>query len=75
MENECRELGISFHLLLGQPVAVLPQFIESHNMGGLVTDFSPLRMARQWVKEVKKAIPDTIPMCRVIHSMFRLVIQ
>ncbi|KAG0725286.1 Deoxyribodipyrimidine photo-lyase [Chionoecetes opilio] len=65
VESECRELSISFHLLPGEPNAVLPEFIKSHNIGGLVTDFSPLRLPRLWVKEVKKAIPQNIPMCQV----------
>ncbi|MPC70318.1 Deoxyribodipyrimidine photo-lyase [Portunus trituberculatus] len=65
VESECQKLDISFNLLLGEPVDVLPDFIKSHNIGGLVTDFSPLRVPRRWLKEVKKNIPQNIPMCQV----------
>lgn len=65
VESECQMLNIEFHLLLGEAKDVLPKFIEKHHIGGLVADFSPLRLPRQWVEDVKKAIPETIPMCRV----------
>uniref|UniRef100_A0A0P4WEL0 Deoxyribodipyrimidine photo-lyase n=1 Tax=Scylla olivacea TaxID=85551 RepID=A0A0P4WEL0_SCYOL len=65
VESECQKLDIPFNLLLGEPVDVLPDFIKNHNIGGLVTDFSPLRVPRRWLKDVKKAIPQNIPMCQV----------
>ncbi|XP_071547308.1 deoxyribodipyrimidine photo-lyase-like isoform X2 [Panulirus ornatus] len=66
VESECQMLNIEFHLLLGEAKDVLPKFIEKHHIGGLVADFSPLRLPRQWVEDVKKAIPETIPMCRPV---------
>ncbi|XP_066951760.1 deoxyribodipyrimidine photo-lyase-like isoform X1 [Macrobrachium rosenbergii] len=63
--DECKELGIEFHLLIGEAKVALPNFIKSHNIGGVVTDFCPLRVPQQWVKDVKNAIPSNIPMCRV----------
>ncbi|XP_069991330.1 deoxyribodipyrimidine photo-lyase [Penaeus vannamei] len=65
VEKECKDLNIEFHLLLGEAKDVLPTFIKEHKIGGLVTDFSPLRVPRQWLKDVKKAIPSNIPMCKV----------
>lgn len=67
VEKECKDLNIEFHLLLGEAKDVLPTFIKEHKIGGLVTDFSPLRVPRQWLKDVKKAIPSNIPMCKVIR--------
>ncbi|KAK7078105.1 hypothetical protein SK128_017255, partial [Halocaridina rubra] len=65
VEKECQQLGIEFHLLLGEAREVLPKFIKHHNIGGVVTDFSPLRVPQKWVKDVQKAIPSNIPMCKV----------
>lgn len=65
VEAECKTRGIEFHLLHGEPPEVLPTFIESHRIGGLVTDFCPLRLAKKHVKEVKKAIPKNVAMCQV----------
>lgn len=63
--SECQNLDIEFHLLLGKAEDVLPQFITEHEIGGLVTDFSPLQVPQQWLKDVKEAIPKNIPMCKV----------
>ncbi|XP_064109725.1 deoxyribodipyrimidine photo-lyase-like isoform X1 [Macrobrachium nipponense] len=65
VEKECQELCLEFHVLLGEPKSVLPEFVKSHNIGGVVTDFFPLRIPIQWVKDVQKGIPDSIPMCKV----------
>ena len=65
MEKELKELGIEFHLLLGEPKEVLPEFIKNHEVGGLVTDFTPLREIQKWVKDVKREIPSNVPMCQV----------
>jgi hypothetical protein len=35
-------------LLQGDPVETLPEFLEDVSAGLLVTDFSPLRLGRQW---------------------------
>lgn len=65
VEAECKTSGIEFHLLHGEPHEVLATFIKSHHIGGLVTDFCPLRLAKKHVKEVKKSIPKNVPMCQV----------
>ncbi|KAI1235905.1 Deoxyribodipyrimidine photo-lyase, partial [Lamprotornis superbus] len=63
--QECAELNISFHLLLGYAKDVLPTFVAEHGVGGLVTDFSPLRLPRQWVEDVKEQLPDDVPFAQV----------
>ncbi|KAG7171338.1 Deoxyribodipyrimidine photo-lyase-like 2, partial [Homarus americanus] len=65
VENECQKLGIEFHLLHGEAKDVLPKIIEEHHIGGLVTDFSPLRLPQEMLKDVKETIPKNIPMCKV----------
>lgn len=65
VESECLSLGIEFHLLFGEAKEALPKFIKDHSIGGLVTDFSPLRLSQQWLEDVKEAIPKNIPLCKV----------
>ena len=69
VESECSELGIPFHLLQGEPNAVLPPFLEEHSVGGLVTDFSPLKICRQWVQDIKDKLPKNVPFCQVSESI------
>ena len=35
-------------LLLGDPVETIERFVEDHGVAAVVTDFSPLRVGRQW---------------------------
>lgn len=65
VEKECQELGISFHLLIGHAKDVLPSFVKDHQIGGVITDFSPLRVPAEWVSGVSKALPSDIPLCQV----------
>nr|KAG5688704.1 hypothetical protein BaRGS_029530 [Batillaria attramentaria] len=65
VEKECRELGISFHLLMGEARTVLPNFVKKNNIGGVVTDFSPLRTPTKWVQDMAKELPQEIPFCQV----------
>ena len=34
-------------------------------MGGLVTDFCPLRLPRQWVEDVRERLPEDVPFAQV----------
>ncbi|VDI14359.1 deoxyribodipyrimidine photo-lyase [Mytilus galloprovincialis] len=63
--SDCNKLEISFHLLIGYAKDVLPQFVTDNDIGGVVTDFSPLRTPMQWVDDVTTAIPKNIPICQV----------
>ncbi|XP_047099249.1 deoxyribodipyrimidine photo-lyase isoform X1 [Schistocerca piceifrons] len=65
VEAECKKLAVEFHLLLGEPVSTLPQFLTQHKLGAVVTDFSPLREPRKWVDDVKKCLPKDVPLCQV----------
>lgn len=65
VEKECRKLDISFHLLMGEAKTVLPAFVKEKNIGGVVTDFSPLRMPTKWVEEMAKELPENVPFCQV----------
>ncbi|KFQ05356.1 Deoxyribodipyrimidine photo-lyase, partial [Haliaeetus albicilla] len=63
--QECGELNIPFHLLLGYPKDVLPTFVVEHGVGGLVTDFCPLRLPRQWLEDVRDWLPEDVPFAQV----------
>ncbi|KAH9490297.1 hypothetical protein Btru_034043, partial [Bulinus truncatus] len=65
VEKECKDLGIPFHLLLGEASQCIPPFLQEKNIGGVVTDFSPLRVPMKWVDDLKKALPADIPFCQV----------
>jgi deoxyribodipyrimidine photo-lyase len=67
VEKECRQLNIVFHLLTGHAENVLPKFVETYKVGTIITDFSPLRVPRQWVENVGKKI-TTIPLVQVKHN-------
>ncbi|XP_062595077.1 deoxyribodipyrimidine photo-lyase-like, partial [Saccostrea cucullata] len=63
--QECKDLDISFHLLIGHAKDVLPPFVKENKIGGVVTDFSPLRVPAEWVSDVTKALPKDVPFCQV----------
>ena len=65
MEKECSQLDISFHLLSGPASTSLVQFVKEHQVGAIVTDFSPLRVPRQWLEDVIKAVPKDVSVCQV----------
>jgi deoxyribodipyrimidine photo-lyase len=52
VERSLAELNIPFFLLMGLPKRELPAFMAKHEIGHLVTDFDPLRIKREWKKEV-----------------------
>ena len=56
LQNELKQLKIPFVVECGSPEQIIPDFIEEHNIGTLITDFSPLRAKR----EVLKMISDKI---------------
>ncbi|XP_018096830.2 CPD photolyase-like L homeolog isoform X1 [Xenopus laevis] len=63
--EECKELNIPFHLLIGYAKDILPNFVKDHAIGGVVTDFSPLRVPLQWVEDVGKCLPEDVPLVQV----------
>jgi deoxyribodipyrimidine photo-lyase len=48
LEEELNEKEIPFFVLVGDPVEEVSAYLEKHRAGLLVTDFSPLRLGRQW---------------------------
>ncbi|CAL1298104.1 unnamed protein product [Larinioides sclopetarius] len=63
--EECESLNIHFHLLLGEAITVLPEFVRENKVGGIVTDFSPLRVPRKWVSDILTKLPDDVSLCQV----------
>ena len=49
VEIRLAELNIPFFLLIGSPEQKLPAFLAKQQIGGLVTDFDPLRIKQQWI--------------------------
>lgn len=52
VEQQLQALRIPFHLLRGDPKNTVPQFAADHKAIAVVTDMSPLRVARKWHEEV-----------------------
>ncbi|XP_060729729.1 CPD photolyase [Tachysurus vachellii] len=63
--KECTSLDIQFHLLSGEPELMLPGFVKRWDVGGVVTDFNPLRLPLQWTERVKKELPSDVPFIQV----------
>ncbi|GFH13537.1 photolyase/cryptochrome alpha/beta domain-containing protein, partial [Haematococcus lacustris] len=49
----------------GDPTDTLPQLVEQSQAGLLVTDFSPLRVGRQWRTQVSERLPGNTVMVEV----------
>jgi deoxyribodipyrimidine photo-lyase len=56
VEQRLSSLGIPFFLLSGDIQDTLPQFLSEHDVGALVTDFSPLRIGRMWREAVSRLV-------------------
>ncbi|KAG8462286.1 hypothetical protein KFE25_012106 [Diacronema lutheri] len=65
LEPELRAHGIQFHLLRGQPEAVLPDFAAEHGAHTIVCDFSPLNIARGWKEAVGAKLPPATRLVEV----------
>uniref|UniRef100_A0A1B6CB85 Photolyase/cryptochrome alpha/beta domain-containing protein n=1 Tax=Clastoptera arizonana TaxID=38151 RepID=A0A1B6CB85_9HEMI len=63
--EECNNLNIEFHLLIGNGEDVLPSFIEDNKIGALVLDFFPLREPLNWAEMLKKTLPKDVSLCQV----------
>ena len=63
--QECRELDINFHLLIGFSKDNVPKFVVDNKVGGVMTDFSPLRVPLSWVEDVRTGLPANVPFCQV----------
>ena len=56
LERSLHERGIPFCLLTGAPGEQIPIFLRKREAGLLVGDFDPLRIKRQWKRDVAKSI-------------------
>lgn len=56
VEKHLTEKNIPFHFLLGNPAETIPDFIKENKIGGLVSDFSPLRYNREWKNTISEII-------------------
>ena len=65
VSEECKKLNITFNLLKGEPSHILPQFIRKYDIGGVVCDFSPLRVPTKWIEDLKVKLPEDVPLCQV----------
>jgi len=52
-------------MLMGEPGTQIPEFVTKHKLGGVVTDFSPLRVPQDWVQKVGDNLPENVPLCQV----------
>lgn len=50
--EDLSKLNIPFVFLNGEPVDVLSKFIKDNKVGGLISDFSPLRIHKRWTKDL-----------------------
>ncbi|GAX62557.1 deoxyribodipyrimidine photolyase [Candidatus Scalindua japonica] len=56
VEKTLSEKNINFFLITGLPDKKIPEFVEKHKVGILITDFSPLRISKEWKKEIVQRI-------------------
>ena len=59
LEQNLKDLNIPFFLILGDPEQEIPHFLNTHSASILVSDFSPLRINRDWKKAVAEKIAIT----------------
>lgn len=52
LEQALTKGGIKFFLLKGNPAETIPRLVRDSGAGLLVTDYSPLRLGRQWRQQV-----------------------
>jgi deoxyribodipyrimidine photo-lyase len=56
VEEDLNSKRIYFDLLQGEPVQNLKEYIKAQSVGTLVTDFSPLRVGREWRDKLAEEI-------------------
>lgn len=65
VEQECKTLNISFHLLHGEPNESILKFVKKHDIGAVIADFCPLKLPMSWLDNVENNLPEDIPICQV----------
>ncbi|PKK83216.1 MAG: deoxyribodipyrimidine photolyase [candidate division Zixibacteria bacterium HGW-Zixibacteria-1] len=56
VEKELARFNIPFFLLTGGPKEQIPGFIREHRISIVVTDYSPLKISKQWKNDVQSKI-------------------
>lgn len=56
VEKDLAEKNIVFRLIKGEPTQAIPHFVNENKAGILVTDFSPLKIGREWREEVAEKV-------------------
>jgi len=56
LEQNLQKYNIPLIVTLGEPKDTIPQIVRQYNVKTLITDFSPLKISRQWKEEVKDLI-------------------
>jgi deoxyribodipyrimidine photo-lyase len=56
LANDLAHLNIPFFLVTGDPAQELVRFAEDYRIGAMVSDFSPLRLVRNWKSAVAARI-------------------
>lgn len=59
VEQSLYNLNIPFIILVGKPEVMLAQFIEDHQIGMLITDFSPIKLKQTWIEGLKQQLKIT----------------
>lgn len=65
VETECKDLNINFKLFLGNPEENICKYVKNENIGGVVCDFSPLRISKEWVENIKNSLPEDIAFVQI----------
>ncbi|CAH1405666.1 unnamed protein product [Nezara viridula] len=64
--KESRKLNIPFHMFISdEGENQIIDFMVENKFGYVVIDFSPLRIARTWAENLKKTLPDDVPLVQV----------
>jgi deoxyribodipyrimidine photo-lyase len=58
-----RKHNIALEVVFGDPAEEIPKFAHKHKAAAVITDFSPLRIGRQWRKHVAEKL--TVPLFEV----------
>jgi deoxyribodipyrimidine photo-lyase len=56
VEEQLTRLNIPFYLVMGNPEETMPAFIQQHRVSRLIVDFDPLKIKREWKKNVFEQI-------------------
>jgi deoxyribodipyrimidine photo-lyase len=56
VQSQLESLKIPFIVEVGNPDMIIPKFIEKYNVSTLITDFSSLRIKREWINGISEKI-------------------